>query len=131
MCHRADRRHVCIVAPLRAQTDAECSFVASVAASLTPPAATEPFDARLILSRSPFDPGQGDPELVEGSKDARDFSQVVQPPAGPPPTPRHTDIKAMLKGLGTDVKNLPSRQNRSGSGSEADSRLRPIPLTMT
>jgi len=40
-----------------------------------------------------------------------DFGQVVQPPAGPPPTPRHTGIKAMLKGLVTDVKNLPSRQN--------------------
>src|SRR5439155_2112474 len=40
-----------------------------------------------------------------------DFGQVVTQPAGPPPTPRHTGIKAMLKGLVTDVKNLPSRQN--------------------
>ena len=40
-----------------------------------------------------------------------DFVQVVTQPAGPPPTPRHTGIKAMLKGLVTDVKNLPSRQN--------------------
>src|SRR6266850_8267742 len=37
--------------------------------------------------------------------------QVVGQPAGPPPTPRHTGIKAMLKGLVTDVKNLPSREN--------------------
>jgi len=37
--------------------------------------------------------------------------QVVQKPAGPPPTPAHTGIKAMLKGLLTDFGNLPSRQN--------------------
>jgi membrane-associated phospholipid phosphatase len=60
---------------------------------------------------------QTDPGL-EGSSHAEspfahvfDFEQVVQPPQGPPPTPRHTGIKAMIKGLGTDVKHLPSRQN--------------------
>jgi membrane-associated phospholipid phosphatase len=37
--------------------------------------------------------------------------QVVGQPAGPPPTPRHTGIKAMLKGLATDVEHLPSREN--------------------
>jgi len=31
--------------------------------------------------------------------------------AGPPPTPQHTGFKAMFKGLGRDVINLPSRQN--------------------
>jgi hypothetical protein len=40
-----------------------------------------------------------------------DVEQVVGQPAGPPPTPRHTGIKAMIKGLGSDVKHLPSRQN--------------------
>ncbi len=39
------------------------------------------------------------------------YGQVVGQPAGPPPTPRHTGIKAMVKGLVTDVKNLPSREN--------------------
>ncbi len=39
------------------------------------------------------------------------LGQVVGQPAGPPPTPRHTGIQAMLKGLVTDVKNLPSREN--------------------
>ena len=42
---------------------------------------------------------------------ATNFGQIVQPPAGPAPTPRHTGIRAMLKGLVTDVKNLPSLQN--------------------
>jgi len=37
--------------------------------------------------------------------------QVVRQPAGPAPTPQHTGVKAMLKGLVTDVKNLPSREN--------------------
>jgi hypothetical protein len=40
-----------------------------------------------------------------------DFTQVIPQPAGPPPTPRHTGIKAMLTGLVTDVEHLPSREN--------------------
>jgi hypothetical protein len=40
-----------------------------------------------------------------------DFGQVVGQPAGPPPTPRHTGIKAMLKGLAVDVAHLPSKEN--------------------
>ena len=40
-----------------------------------------------------------------------DVSQVVQQPAGPPPTPRHTGIRAMVRGLATDVKHLPSKEN--------------------
>jgi membrane-associated phospholipid phosphatase len=37
--------------------------------------------------------------------------QVVGKPAGPPPVPEHTGIKATLKDLVTDVKHLPSLQN--------------------
>src|SRR6266849_1897222 len=37
--------------------------------------------------------------------------QVIPQPAGPPPTPRHIGIKAMVKELGKDVKELPSREN--------------------
>jgi hypothetical protein len=40
-----------------------------------------------------------------------DASQVVQAPSGPPPTPRHTGIVAMVKGIGEDVTHLPSLQN--------------------
>jgi membrane-associated phospholipid phosphatase len=36
---------------------------------------------------------------------------LLTQPAGPPPTPPHTGIKAMLKELVVDVKNLPSREN--------------------
>ena len=42
--------------------------------------------------------------------------QVIQPPAGPPPTPRHTGIHALVKGLFTDVKHLPSRENLFWTG---------------
>jgi membrane-associated phospholipid phosphatase len=42
---------------------------------------------------------------------AFDDGQVVGQPAGPPPTPQHTGIKAMLKDLVEDVKHLPSREN--------------------
>ena len=45
-----------------------------------------------------------------------DFGQVIPQPAGPPPTPRHTGIKAMVTGLGPAVKHLPSRENLMWAG---------------
>ena len=42
--------------------------------------------------------------------------QVIQQPAGPPPTPRHTGIKALVKGLVKDVTYLPSRENLFWAG---------------
>ena len=39
------------------------------------------------------------------------FGQVITAPAGPPPTPRHTGVKAMFKDLVEDVKHLPSKEN--------------------
>ena len=39
-----------------------------------------------------------------------ELGQVPQP-AGPPPTPRHTGIKAMLKGIVVEVTHLPSKEN--------------------
>ena len=36
---------------------------------------------------------------------------VVTQPAGPPPTPRHTGLKALVTGLIVDFKYLPSREN--------------------
>jgi len=47
---------------------------------------------------------------------AFDPDQVVQKPAGPPPTPRHTGIKAMVKDLVDDVKHLPSKENLMWAG---------------
>jgi membrane-associated phospholipid phosphatase len=35
----------------------------------------------------------------------------IEQPAGPPPTPPHTGIRAMVKELGADVKALPSKEN--------------------
>jgi membrane-associated phospholipid phosphatase len=45
-----------------------------------------------------------------------DFGQVIPQPAGPPPTPRHTGIKATLKGIVTDLKHLPSKENLMWAG---------------
>jgi len=39
------------------------------------------------------------------------LDQVVTQPAGPPPTPRHTGIRAMVKDLAGDVTHLPSKEN--------------------
>jgi len=41
---------------------------------------------------------------------------VAQQPAGPPPTPRHTGIKAMTKHLVTNFKYLPSLENLYWAG---------------
>src|SRR5436190_22069852 len=41
---------------------------------------------------------------------------VAQQPAGPPPTPRHTGIKAMTKHLVTNFKYLPSKENLFWAG---------------
>src|SRR5262245_58449223 len=43
-------------------------------------------------------------------------TQVVQQPAGPPPTPRHTGIKAMAKHIVTNFKYLPSKENLFWAG---------------
>lgn len=45
-----------------------------------------------------------------------DLVQVIPQPAGPPPTPRHTGIKAMVKGLVVDFKYVPSRENLLWAG---------------
>ena len=45
-----------------------------------------------------------------------DAGQVVQQPTGPPPTPRHTGIKALIKDLGQDVIHLPSKENLFWTG---------------
>ena len=39
------------------------------------------------------------------------LEQVVQQPAGPPPTPRHTGLRPLLRNLASDVRHLPSKQN--------------------
>jgi membrane-associated phospholipid phosphatase len=57
-------------------------------------------------------PAAGDPLVAP----AIDVGQVIQPPAGPLPTPRHTGIRAMAKGLIVDFKYLPSRENLFWAG---------------
>jgi hypothetical protein len=43
-------------------------------------------------------------------------TSITQQPAGPPPTPRHTGIKAMTKHLVTNFKYLPSMENLYWAG---------------
>lgn len=40
-----------------------------------------------------------------------ELAQVVQQPAGPPPTPRHTGLRALVRDLASDVRHLPSKEN--------------------
>jgi hypothetical protein len=53
----------------------------------------------------------GEQPLVPAVAAVFDTEQVVQQPAGPPPTPRHTGIKALVKDLGNDITHLPSKEN--------------------
>jgi len=59
---------------------------------------------------------QTDPAIQLSSVDilaiaVDDAGKVIGQPAGPPPTPQHTGIKAMIKDLGQDVMHLPSKEN--------------------
>ena len=76
---------LCAAAPLRGQTALESSVMSS---GLQPPT--------------------GSGSLVVGGVDV---AGPFQQPAGPPPTPRHTGIRALVKALGADVTHLPSREN--------------------
>jgi membrane-associated phospholipid phosphatase len=72
-------------------------------------------DQPAAVESGPASPALGRPdEIVFVTR--IDFSQVIQPPAGPPPTPRHTGIKAMLTGIVIDVKHLPSKENLMWAG---------------
>ena len=83
-----------VAAPAQAQTDVERPLIdANAAPSSTMPAFRSPLFAPTF-----------------------DFDQVIQQPAGPPPTPRHTGIKALVKGLIVDFKYLPSRENLMWAG---------------
>jgi PAP2 superfamily len=77
-----------------------CAIVAVSVASAVMPLAAQTDDGR-------------EPLAVAASTD---FDQVAQHPAGPPPTPRHTGIKAMAKGFVGDFRYLPSRENLMWAG---------------
>ncbi len=55
-------------------------------------------------------------------------AQVVEPPAPPPPTPRHTGIKATLKAIPQDFRHLGSRENLLwlGVGTAAALAIHPV-----
>ena len=55
-------------------------------------------------------------EGVGHSEFAAEAEQVIQKPEGPPPTPRHTGVKALFKDLGEDVIHLPSKENLLWAG---------------
>src|SRR5262245_39472917 len=54
--------------------------------------------------------------LDDNTSGLTDADQVVQKPAGKPPTPRHTGIKALVKDLGADITHIPSKQNLFWAG---------------
>jgi len=52
------------------------------------------------------------PEAVGNQESAPPSSvEIIDQPAGPPPTPRHTGVKALVKDLGDDFLHLPSKEN--------------------
>jgi membrane-associated phospholipid phosphatase len=80
-----------------------------------------PLCAQSDVQRAITDPGTTPPATWSAAghpvvAPTFDFDPVSQQPAGPPPTPRHTGIKAMVKGLIIDFKYLPSRENLMWAG---------------
>jgi hypothetical protein len=78
-------------------------------------AAATPLHAQTDLDRSSSLIGMAfaaqEPRTKSAATPLFDFGQVVQQPAGPAPTPRHTGIKALFKDLVSDVAHLPSKEN--------------------
>ena len=91
---RADRRKLCVAAAL---------VFCGVASPLFAQATLNDGSMRTRAAN----------ELATDSLSAgvAESGQVITQPAGPPPTPRHTGIKAMAKDLVADVKHLPSKEN--------------------
>jgi PAP2 superfamily len=84
-----------------------CAAAASgAAAQEIKPVADVPIE--ITAAASP-QPGFVLPPL--GMASAAAFKQVVGRPAGPPPTPEHTGIKATVKEFLISFKHLPSREN--------------------
>ena len=67
-----------------------------------------------LRAQSQFDSRVRDVEFPTSA--SAEAGQVIQQPTGPPPTPRHTGIKAMVKDLGQDVIHLPSKENLFWTG---------------
>ena len=58
----------------------------------------------------------GDPLLAGRALTALGDAPLAAQPAGPPPTPRHTGVKALLKDLVDDAAHLPSKENLAWAG---------------
>jgi membrane-associated phospholipid phosphatase len=95
---------------MRALNKARVLAVISIVCGLAAPSR-----AQTGIERPPDDPSAAASSGVPSSGSPlfmpAVFGQVIQPPAEPPPTPRHTGIKALVKGLVIDFKYLPSREN--------------------
>lgn len=85
--------------------------VLSCAAAESRAAAQEPVS--LSFPTGIVDAASAEPTLLVPPARAADaaFGQVVGRPAGPPPTPEHTGIKATVREFLNDFKHLPSREN--------------------
>jgi PAP2 superfamily len=87
----------------------EASTTDPIIKSDTPPeTAASSTDSPSSPPQLPVPPEASTPVTYRASST---FGQVVSKPDGAPPTPQHTGIMAMIKGLGHDVMNLPSREN--------------------
>ena len=60
-------------------------------------------------------PAQAQDQTVAIDETTGPNVELVQP-AGPPPTPRHTDIKTLFKNLVDDVAHLPAKENAIWAG---------------
>jgi membrane-associated phospholipid phosphatase len=59
---------------------------------------------------------------------APSLDEFADQPAGPPPTPRHTGLRALFKDLVEDVKHLPSKENLAWATAGGGAALAVHPL---
>jgi hypothetical protein len=85
-----------------------CAVAALVFSAVPAMSRAQSAPTGMLLMRLPIDAPAGVPAARDG--------QVITQPAGPPPTPRHTGVKALVKDLVIDFRHLPSTENLFWAG---------------
>jgi PAP2 superfamily len=94
----------------------EFRAIPAIAAALLA-SSTMPLRAQSDVAAPPSETSSAAPTRADASlRVPLDLTAARSQPAGPPPTPRHTGLKAMAKGFVIDFKYLPSRENALWAG---------------
>ena len=88
-----------------------CLAAATLVVCLLPPPASAQDDTPIRSDSEAASEGSPILQTAIAAAPFLQLEQVVQQPAGPPPTPRHTGLRSLLRDLASDVRHLPSKTN--------------------